>query len=429
MIHDMAGSQTSAAHAAPDSTARDPQGKGLRKPRRARPEVRARADRFGAECLAARIPFRDRLMYWTYHVQLARRGEQVFSPTHDAVYADGFWKRGYEKYLERINRRLAKTPRPEPVEVPTFAHGELTGDDLELLLDRNIPFLIKDGARDVAAKDWTLDYFDEHAGDCDVPVNEALDLPDEDTSRPTKAHHYYQFKTGKLSDVVRSIHAGGPARISTAEDVMHADGGRFRRDLDLPYWEHMSGWDRNRSHWLRSKFLVGQVVGAQLMMQPEGAITIWHAEPGGNFFVLAKGTKTWTLAHPYYTAGLRPRVKTTTNYFGCNIDVRESDEVQRSRGFDGYLGIPRVTVPMEPGDVLRVPNHWWHTAVTHPGSYAIAATIRTECMPNLTGPGMMVLRWLDTQFHQIARDFAKEGRISDKHIGFPRQSRSVEETA
>ena len=171
--------------------------------------------------------------------------------------------------------------------------------------------------------------------------------------------------------------------------------------------------------------MAGKVVGAQLMLQPENAITIWHGEPGGNFFVLARGVKTWTLLHPYYTAAMRPRVKKTTNYFGCNIDVREPDDVQRQRGYDGYVATPRVRLQMGPGDVLRVPNHWWHTAVTHPGDYAIAATIRTECMPNLVGPGYMVLRWFDPQFHAMAKSYAQEGRIADKHIGYPRKSRAA----
>ena len=57
--------------------------------------------------------------------------------------------------------------------------------------------------------------------------------------------------------------------------------------------------------------------------------------------------------------------------------------------------------------------------------YALAATIRTECMPNLVGPGFMVLRWCDAQFHALAQAFAREGRISDRHIGYPREPRAA----
>jgi len=46
-------------------------------------------------------------------------------------------------------------------------------------------------------------------------------------------------------------------------------------------------------------------------------------------------------------------------------------------------------------------------------------------MPNLVGPGYMVLRWFDRQFHDLARDYAREGRISDRHIGYPRRPRAA----
>lgn len=388
--------------------------------------IQAIARSFQRACLAARIPWRDRLRYWLYHILLARRGVMVHSPERDAVYQDGFLRRGYQKYCDRINRRLDRRPAaPAPVEVPEFAHGELALADLQLLMRRNIPFVIRNGAADLPARNWSLDYLEQVAGPCSVPINGAADQPAAETSRPTRSHHYYRFHTGTLAEVIASIRQGGNLRASTAEDVMHHDNGRLRRDLDLDHFERVSGWAVNREHWLRRRLLVGKIVGAQLLLQPPGAFTIWHCEPGDNFFVLARGEKDWTLAHPYYTAAMRPRVKNTTNYFGCNIDVRESEAVQRRRGFDGYLKIPKVKVRVRAGDVLRVPNHWWHTVQTEPGEYTVAATIRAVSPPNLAGFGYMVLRLLDRQYHEMARAWIRDGRIQDSHIGYPRRSRGT----
>ena len=105
------------------------------------------------------------------------------------------------------------------------------------------------------------------------------------------------------------------------------------------------------------------------------------------------------------------------------INVRESDEVQQRRGNDGYVAMPKVVVHLQPGDMLRVPNHWWHTVVTAAGDYTIAATIRSNSPPNLTGFGYGILRMFDRQYHAMAKAFATEGRIRDRHIGYPRQPR------
>jgi len=387
--------------------------------------MKAAAKRFAREAVAVRVPFHHRLFYWLAYLKLAKHGKQVFSALEDAKYEDGPLKRRYDKWCDRINERLiGRGEEPAPIEVPTFAHGELSIVDLRWLMAQNVPFVIRDGARHLPIKNWTLDYLEEVAGDCDVPINQAQDQPSNDTERPTKAHHYYDFRRGKLREVAQSIRDGGKMRISTAEDVMHERGGRLRQDLGLDYWEDVSGWSDNQKRWLHSRMMAGKVAGAQLLMQPEGAFTLWHAEPGDNFFVLARGVKHWTMAHPYYTPAMRPRVKQTTNYIGSNIDVRESREVQRQRGFDGYLNIPKIKLTMRPGDVLRVPNHWWHTVQTEPGDYTLAATIRAGAMPNLVGPGMMFLRWRDPEYLKMARDFFAEGRVYDRHIGFPRKSRS-----
>jgi len=389
-------------------------------------EVEGIAAGFKSACTATRIPLRHRFMYWFSYIRLARRGVQEHSPTHDTQYQDGPLRRRYDRWCERINRRLAEGPAQEEVAPPTFTADQIDTPQLRRLMDHNIPFVIKGGADHLPVRNWTLDYIDRVAGDCDVPINCAADLPSPDLTRPTKAHHYYQFRTGKLSEVVASIRDGGNLRISTAEDVMHYGGGQLRDDLQLPYWEEVTGWTENQRRPVRSRFRIGQVFGAQLMLQPENAFTIWHAEPGDNFFVLAKGAKTWWMAHPYYTAAMRPRVKSTTNYHGCNIDVREPEDALRRRGFDGYLTIPKVRVDLHAGDVIRVPNHWWHTVVTHPGHYTIAATIRANNMPNRVGPGYTILRWLDRKYWTMATAFERDGRIYDRNIGYPRPPRAEE---
>lgn len=388
-------------------------------------EVRAAADHVRTASLGVRVPLRLRMAYWTAYLGLARRGKQVHSPTADAVYADGFWKRRYERACERINAHLARHPAPT-VDAPRFRRDALGPADFEYLTKARIPYVLAGAAGDLPVGGWTLDTLEAVGGDHDVPINAAPDKPSNDTTRPTKANNYYDFRTGPLSDVLASIRAGGNLRTTVAEDVMHADDGRLMGDLDIPGWEDVSGWTRSQRSWWRRRLQVGKIFSAQLIVQPENAFTLWHAEPGDSFFVLARGHKEWTLAHPRYTAGMRPRVKRTTNYTGSNIDIREPEERLRARGFDGYFGVPKVRAPLAPGDMLRVPNFWWHTVTTAPGSETIAATMRLEPGPNLAAPALLFLRMLDEQAHVLMRSYLEHGRIYDSMIGYPRPSRAAQ---
>jgi hypothetical protein len=391
------------------------------------PRVRAAVERFQKESRSIRLAWRDRLRYWLYYLGLAHFGRMVYSPKRDSQYEDGFYKRGYDKYCNKLNDALIRSGQgqPVPVEVPSFDHGSVTMADLKYLMSQQIPFGIRGGAAMLPARNWTLDYLERVAGTCTVPINEADDRPSPDKSVPTKAHNYYAFRTGTLAEVITSIRTGGKMRATTAEDVMHHAGSQLRSDLNLPYWEKLSGWERNKRHWLRSRLFAGKVVGAQLLVQPRNAFTLWHAESGDNFFVLATGHKTWWLADPYYTAAMRPRVKTTTNYHGSNIDMRESDDVQRARGFQGYLAIPKVVLRMQPGDMIRVPNHWWHSVMTDPGDYTVAAAIRVNSSINMTGLGYTILRLFDRQYRAMVRAYKIDGRLRDSDIGYPRRSRSM----
>lgn len=394
-------------------------------PRPRSSDVARRARDFQRASLAVRIPRWDRLRYWLAYMGLAHRGKPTYSATRDAVYEPGFFQRRYARALERINQRLVSSgPQSEPVEVPSFEPDELGPGDIELLTRLRIPFVLRGAARDLPVMDWTLESLEAGWGACTGPINQAADQPSRDLDRPTKAHHYYDFRMGTLAEVVDSVRTGGRLRFTVAEDVMHHNDGRLLEELDFPYWERMTGWAKNQSHWLRSRLFVGKVFSAQLLIQSGGAFSLWHTEPGDSYFVLSRGEKVWTLVHPLYSAAMRPRVKKTTNYTGSNIDLRESDEALRRRGFAGYLGVPKARVRLEPGDMLRVPNFWWHSVETLPGDYTLAASLRVEPGPNLLSPGLMAMRLLDRQAHAMMRAYSREGRISDSLIGQPRKSRS-----
>jgi len=367
----------------------------------------------------------DNFFYWFYYIVLAHYGRSVFSPSKDTVYEKSFAKSGYDKYCEKINKKLVLHGKPKKGNVPIFELEELTPDVSDFLMRAQIPFVIRNGAQGLGILDWNLDLLNDIAGDCDVPINEAKNQPSADHTKPSKAGLYYSFRRGKLSEVIKIIKKGNSmASVSAAENVLYHADSRLREDIGIKRWENISGWNNLLAWGIKKKLWIGKIVTAQMLVQPGGAFTLWHMESGENFFVLSKGRKNWELVHPKYTAAMRPRVKMNTNYIGSNIDFRESDEIQAKRGFNGYVNIPKLSVDLEPGDVLRVPNYWWHTASTENHHHAIAATVRGISNANLISPGCMLLSYLDPQLKPLIKSLQTEGRIYDHHIGHPRKSRT-----
>lgn len=376
------------------------------------------AQDFYSQLFTVKIPLNWRHCYWAYYVLLAHRGRQIEHADRDAHYADSWIKRGYDKYHKKINDFLcSKYPRTRDyIEAPTFQAGELSDEAVQHLMKLKVPFIIRGGAAHLRMMQWDLSFFAEHFGQCELPINTAPDKPNSDTTKPNRGTNYYDFKLGTVKELVDAIRRGENLRSIAVEDVMHQHDGRLIEDLDISMFERMTGWATMGHKRLHKKFLVGKIASKQLFLQPKYAYTIWHCEPGDNFFLLHSGRKTWTLAHPYHTAAFNPRVKINTTYHGCSIDARESDQVQDSRGNSAYTRIPKVKLVAEPGDILRLPNYWWHTVETVADEYSIAVTLRAPCLPNMVSGGYLAMRILDEEYHEMARRVSRGGRITDRDI-------------
>lgn len=378
------------------------------------------------EASAVRVSGFDNARYWFNYVSLAHRGKLSYSASRDAVYEDGFFNSKYNKYCEKINSDIANQKKPEPIELLAVSLEELNPSAAALLMKAQVPFVIRGGAEGLGIMDWDLDMLDKTIGDCEVPINEAKVQPSIDYDKPSKAHLYYDFRQGLVSEVTTGIRQGNSvACVSASENALYHSNSRLRQDIGIERWEGLTGWS-NKQHveGKKRRSYAGKVITSQFLLQPGGAYTLWHMEPGDNFLVLGKGRKTWEVAHPKYTAAFRPRVKVNTQYVGSNIDFRESDEMQLRRGFNGYINIPKIRFELEAGDVMRVPNYWWHTASTCNRDYAVSAAVRSVSQFNFIAPGATTLGLLDPQVRESIKSIRSEGRIYDRHIGHPRKSRS-----
>ena len=122
------------------------------------------------------------------------------------------------------------------------------------------------------------------------------------------------------------------------------------------------------------------------------------------------------MSHPYHTAAFNPRVKTNTTYHGCSIDVREDEATQDKRGNQAYTRVPKLQVTVEPGDIIRLPNFWWHTVETEAEQYSIAVTLRAACLPNRVSVGYHMMRMFDEDYYELVERFQNGGRLTDKDV-------------
>ena len=243
-----------------------------------------------------------------------------------------------------------------------------------------------------------------------------MDKPSEDKSKVTKGFNYYDIRMGTIKEVTQSAREDKNLRVIAIEDIMHEKDGALIKDLRLDEIEHYSGWEQNKDKFAGKKLLKGKVISKQLFIQPPSAFTIWHTEPGDNFFVMCQGKKKWTLMHPYHTAGLQPRVKKQTVYHGSNVDIREGHKAISDRGFGAYPCLPKFQTELSPGDLLYIPNYWWHTVENVPEQYTVSVTIRSVAGFNMTGPAYYLLWLLDKDNYELKRRIEADGRVTDKDV-------------
>jgi ribosomal protein L16 Arg81 hydroxylase len=154
----------------------------------------------------------------------------------------------------------------------------------------------------------------------------------------------------------------------------------------------------------------------QIFIQPERSHSLWHAEPGDNYFIAVEGAKKWRLVPPYYSAGMYPVIKNSSVYHVSKVDGRESNDIIAQRGFPLYRYVPKYSATVERGDILILPNYWWHTVTNVPGSHTISLTFRTLSELNLAAPIFWFLKKTDPKSIEIRKKVLKYGRLYDEDV-------------
>ncbi|AUH51993.1 hypothetical protein CXB49_14765 [Chromobacterium sp. ATCC 53434] len=366
------------------------------------------------------LPWLPHLSYWLGFGHLSRHGKIASGMQEEHNFQPCFgldlFRRGEEQLLEYCQKHVPE--HVDDIPIHEVDAKDATPAMMEKFRRWQLPVVIKGGARHWKAfQEFDLDFFAQHYGDIDVPVHSEPNQTFPDDGKPVPLKNFYQMSYVKMRDLVESVVTDERYSAKAIEDVMHENGGSLIKDYcDLNHIHHLSGLMEYRKKWYFKTVPVGYVISKQLFIQSQRSHTLWHTEPGYNYFVAIAGEKDWRVTSPYYSSGLYSVIKDNATYHVSRVDGREPNAVIARRGFPLYQYMPKYKVRVSAGDILVLPPWWWHTVSNAPGSHSISLTFRTIAEPNLYAPMLNYLKWRDPHAKEIRRKVLQHGRLFDEDI-------------
>lgn len=367
-----------------------------------------------------KLPLLARMMYWTGFGYLTKRGKLLSGKPEEHNFAPSIGRHLFRKGEKNLLKYCEKNVQEHHEDIPIreISREEATPEIMREMRKAQLPVLIKGGAMHwPAMKTFTLDFFEERYGDIEVPAHSEPNKMFKADDKPVPLSNFYQMSYVKVRDLIQSVRNNGEFSVKAIEDIMHVEGGKLIKEYcKLDHIHQLSDYENNMQKWYYKNLHIGRVMSEQIFIQPERSHTLWHAEPGDNYFVAVKGTKKWRLVHPYYSAGMYPVIKDSSVYHVSKVDGRESNEVIANRGFPLYKYVPKIAATVEAGDILILPNYWWHTVTNVPGSPSISLTFRTLSELNLAAPMFWYLKKYDPKSKIIRQKVLTHGRLFDEDI-------------
>ncbi len=366
------------------------------------------------------LPLIPRIAYWLGMAHLSRKGELQSGLPEEHNFKPSIGKSmfawGEKKLLEYCKKHVPE--HLKDIQVQEVSAEEATPELMRQTRKQQLPILIKGGAKNWKAyKEFNLDFFADNYGDIEVPAHSEPNKVFEDDGKPIPLKNFYQMSYVKIKDLVKSIRTDEKYSAKAIEDIMHTGGGSLIKEYcDLNHIHYLSDLGEYMKKWYFKKIPVGYTISEQLFLQSKRSHTLWHTEPGYNFFVAVQGTKDWKVTAPMFSPGLYPVIKDNSTYHVSKVDGRESNQVIANRGFELYKYMPKYAATVEPGDIFVIPPWWWHTVTNRPTEPSISLTFRTLAEPNIHAPMFNFLKDTDPKAKEIRRKVLKYGRLFDEDI-------------
>lgn len=181
---------------------------------------------------------------------------------------------------------------------------------------------------------------------------------------------YFQTRIGSLPVIART----------SSDGVFRGDptSGYEKVELRMPFhklFELMSSPTEKRKYYLAQNNIdmgpfsilaedlesiiyikTGATVTRNVWFGPSNAVTPIHFDTQNNFFCQLRGKKRFVLFSPDQTDYLYPFSKDSRIPNFAQVDIDNPDLLH----YPAFVKAQGIDVPIEPGEILYIPQKWWH---------------------------------------------------------------------
>ena len=239
----------------------------------------------------------------------------------------------------------------QPIE--TYDAESLSMGDIKKMYEEDIrPIVLKGYAKNNdCVKLWSPEFFKKNYGDFDIFFTSTDKIFNEDGS--------------KLGTYIDSVIEGTNSRryIENMSDIFNT----------FPELHDHLGLDR-LNDFLGDYATYHRI--AQLFIGGPGTGAVYHCANELNCFLNIYGEKKWTFTHPKYSVAMGTTIM-NKGYFVGSVVKHKSPKGYIEAHTPLYNRIPKLSVVLQPGDMLLNPPWWWH-AVDNISPVSIAVATRWQ---------------------------------------------------
>lgn len=195
------------------------------------------------------------------------------------------------------------------------------------------PVLIKGMAKDWAAtKEWNLDYFLNLEGDKEILLLSENFIQDDN-----------RYKKASFKDYIERLKDSESNKVAVKDYLTTLNIFQYfphlNKEIDFSLFEKQTKTNEVTA-WIG----------------PSGTISGFHADTANNMYAQIKGKKMFIICSPKYDKHMYPSNKHIFEAVASQVDINNFD----SNKFPKFREVSFTKVILEPGDVLYLPQRWWH---------------------------------------------------------------------